>query len=66
LPDEIQARRFAQMIANQLSQQLALESTLIKTSTVRDTVELWLASVPVRNPLYSSSRLVTLGILSRR
>jgi len=49
-PDEIQARRFAQMIAHQLSQQLALESTLLKTSTVRDTVELWLASVPVRNP----------------
>ena len=55
LPDEIQARRFAQMIASQLSQQLALESTLLKTSTVRDTVQLWLASVPVRNPQSTAS-----------
>ena len=49
LPDETQARRFAQMISMQLSQQLSLEASLIKTTTFRDAVELWLSSLPLRS-----------------
>ena len=48
LPTEIQARRYAQMIALQLSQQISFESELVKVMTVRDCAELWLATVPVQ------------------